>query len=188
MKRFVVVLTVALLLAVPALAADMVVLETNYGKITVELDKEKAPISVANFLTYVDKGHYDGTIFHRVIKDFMIQGGNFTTEMTPKKTLPKIKNEAYNGLKNRRGTLAMARTNVVDSATSQFFINLKDNGFLDHRGASPREFGYAVFGKVVDGMDVVDAIGGSPTQTYRNFRDVPVKMVMIEKAYRLRAE
>ena len=188
MRRFAMVVMMSLLLAVPVLAADTVVLETNYGKITVELDREKAPISVSNFLTYVDKGHYDGTIFHRVIKDFMIQGGNFTSEMTPKKTLPAIKNEAYNGLKNQRGTIAMARTGVVDSATSQFFINLKDNGFLDHRGASPREFGYSVFGKVVAGMEVVDKIGTTQTQTYKNFRDVPVQPVVIESAYRLKAD
>ena len=154
-------------LAAPAFAVEQVVIETNYGEITVELDDEKAPLSVANFLAYVDSGHYNGTIFHRVIKDFMIQGGNFTADMAPKQTGAPIKNEAGNGLRNLRGTIAMARTGVVDSATSQFFINLKDNGFLDHKDTSIRGYGYAVFGKVIEGMEVVDKIGTSPTHTYQ---------------------
>ncbi|MBW2452588.1 MAG: peptidyl-prolyl cis-trans isomerase [Deltaproteobacteria bacterium] len=174
----------ALLFTTTGLAAEVVVLETNYGKITLELNEKKAPITVANFLSYVDSGHYAGTIFHRVIKDFMIQGGNFTVEMAPQKTQQPIKNEADNGLKNLRGTIAMARTGVVDSATSQFFINLKDNAFLDHKSSAPREFGYAVFGQVVSGMDVVDRIGVSQTHTFKGFRDVPVEPVVIEKAYR----
>lgn len=171
--------------AAPVLAAELVVIETNYGDITVELDNEKAPISVANFLTYADSNHYNGTIFHRVIKDFMIQGGNFTPDMSPKKTLGPIKNEADNGLRNLRGTIAMARTGVVDSATSQFFINLKDNAFLDHKDNTVRGYGYAVFGKVVKGMDVVDKIGTSPTHTFKRFRDVPVEAVVIKSVKRV---
>jgi len=175
----------ALLLQGTAWAEETVVIETNYGAITVALDEEKAPLSVANFLAYVDAGHYEGTIFHRVIKDFMIQGGNFTTDMNPKQTKPPVKNEAGNGLRNLRGTIAMARTSVVDSATSQFFINLIDNDFLDHKDESMRGYGYAVFGKVVSGMDVVDRIGVSPTHTFRRFRDVPVEPVVISKVRRL---
>ena len=186
MKRLLLsILAVTLFLAAPAVAAELVVIETNYGAITVELNTEKAPLSVANFLSYADSNHYNDTIFHRVIKDFMIQGGNFTTEMTPKKTKGQIKNEASNGLRNLRGTLAMARTGVVDSATSQFFINLKDNGFLDHRDTTTRGYGYAVFGKVVAGMDVVDKIGTSATHTYRRFSDVPVEPVIIRSVKRV---
>jgi cyclophilin family peptidyl-prolyl cis-trans isomerase len=177
-KIFLIILCALLLMAVPAFA-EKVVIETIYGEIIVALDTEKAPQSVANFLTYVDTGHYVDTIFHRVIKDFMIQGGNFTVDMAPKQTRGPIKNEAANGLLNLRGTLAMARTGVVDSATSQFFINLKDNAFLDHKDATVRGFGYAVFGKVVDGMDVVDKIGTSPTHTFNRFSDVPVEAVKI---------
>ncbi len=150
-----------------------VVLETNMGTIEMELNAEKAPISVKNFLTYVESGFYDGTIFHRVINNFMVQGGGFDKHMQRKSTLAEIKNEAENGLKNDRGTLAMARTNVVDSATSQFFINHKDNDFLNN---SPRGFGYAVFGKVTSGMDVVDAIARVQTKA----RDVPVNPVIIK--------
>lgn len=184
-KLFLLIFTASLLVAVPALASELVVIETNYGEITVELDTEKAPLSVANFLAYAETGHYQGTIFHRVIKDFMIQGGNFSTEMAPKPTRPAIKNEAANGLRNLRGTLAMARTGVVDSATSQFFINLKDNAFLDHKDATPRGYGYAVFGKVVQGMEIVDKIGTSPTQTFNRFQDVPVEPVVIRSVKRV---
>ena len=169
----------------PVLALEFVVIETNYGDITVELDNEKAPISVENFLTYADSNHYNGTIFHRVIKDFMIQGGNFTPDMSPKKTLGQIKNEASNGLLNLRGTIAMARTNVVDSATSQFFINLKDNGFLDHKDTTVQGYGYAVFGKVVKGMDVVDKIGTARTHTFKRFRDVPADPIVIKSVKRV---
>jgi cyclophilin family peptidyl-prolyl cis-trans isomerase len=169
----------------PVLALEFVVIETNYGDITVELDNEKAPISVENFLTYADSNHYSGTIFHRVIKDFMIQGGNFTPDMSPKKTLGQIKNEASNGLLNLRGTIAMARTNVVDSATSQFFINLKDNGFLDHKDTTVQGYGYAVFGKVVKGMDVVDKIGTARTHTFKRFRDVPADPIVIKSVKRV---
>lgn len=137
-----------------------VLLNTNKGDITLELDADKAPITVQNFLTYVEDKHYDGTIFHRVIKDFMIQGGGFDTNMRQKPMRAPITNEAKNGLKNVRGSIAMARTMDVNSATSQFFINVKNNGFLDH---GMRDYGYAVFGKVVAGMDVVDRIATSKT-------------------------
>lgn len=150
-----------------------VLMKTSAGDIELELDRSKAPLSVDNFLTYVESKHYDGTIFHRVIRDFMIQGGGFSADMRQKATLPPIKNEAENGLKNTRGSIAMARTSVIDSATSQFFINVKDNSFLDH-GA--RDFGYAVFGKVVKGMDVVDSIATSPTGA----RDIPRESILIE--------
>lgn len=149
------------------------IIETNMGKIEIELNAELAPISVANFMKYVDSGYYNGTIYHRVIKDFMVQGGGFDKFMQKKKTLPSIKNEAKNGLKNDRGTLAMARTGVVDSATSQFFINHKDNDFLNHSG---RNYGYAVFGKVTKGMDVVDAIARVQTKA----GDVPVNPVVMK--------
>ncbi|MFP4474304.1 MAG: peptidylprolyl isomerase [Desulfatibacillaceae bacterium] len=159
-----------------------VVLNTSKGEIVVELYDEKAPKTVANFLSYVDEGYYDGTIFHRVIPDFMIQGGGFTPKMAQKRTREPVKNEADNGLKNKRGTLAMARTSDVNSATSQFFINLKDNDFLDHRDKSDRGYGYAVFGKVVTGMDVVDAIAGVPTGFRSGHQDVPETPVVIESA------
>lgn len=150
----------------------MVVLTTSLGEITIALDAEKAPISVKNFLDYVDAQFYDGTIFHRVIKGFMVQGGGFTPDMQQKTTRAPIRNEADNGLKNVRGSLAMARTQVKDSATAQFFINLVDNTFLDH---GSRDFGYAVFGQVVQGMDVVDRI--AEVKTARG--DVPVEQVII---------
>ena len=150
------------------------------GTITAELDEGNAPVTVANFLDYARAGHYDGTIFHRVIDGFMIQGGGFTGEMEQKSTNASIKNEADNGLTNNRGTLAMARTAVVNSATAQFFINLADNDFLNHRNKSDAGYGYAVFGKVVEGQDVVDAIGKVETGTFRMFQDVPTETVVIE--------
>ena len=156
-------------------------LTTSLGPITIELDDQKAPVSAANFLQYVDSGHYDGTIFHRVIDGFMIQGGGFTPDMTQKPTKAPIKNEAGNGLQNRRGTLAMARTSVVDSATAQFFINLTDNDFLNH---GSRDFGYAVFGRVVDGMDVVDAIAKVPTGRKGAYEGVPSEPVVIQSVKR----
>lgn len=159
-----------------------VVIETAQGNITVELFKDKAPITVRNFLSYVKEGFYDGLVFHRVIKNFMIQGGGLDENMQPKKNKFAIKNEAGNGLKNTRGTLAMARTAVVDSATSQFFINLVDNAFLDHRGKTPDMFGYAVFGQVVEGMDVVDAIAQVKTGNKAGHSDVPVEPVFITRA------
>ena len=158
-----------------------VTMETSMGKIELELDDAKAPKTVANFIAYVKAAHYDGTIFHRVIPNFMIQGGGFTKEMDQKKTNDPIKNEADNGLKNLRGTIAMARTMVVDSATSQFFINLVDNGFLDFRGPHPSMYGYAVFGKVTSGMDVVDKIAAVRTGNHGMHQNMPVEPVTIKK-------
>jgi peptidyl-prolyl cis-trans isomerase B (cyclophilin B) len=154
----------------------------GYGDITLELDQAKAPKSVENFLAYVKKGHYDNTVFHRVIPGFMVQGGGFEPGMKQKKTKAPIKNEAANGLKNKRGTLAMARTNVVDSATAQFFINLANNDFLNH---GSRDFGYAVFAKVVKGMDVVDAIAKVRTTRSGMHEAVPAEPVVIESIKRL---
>ncbi|WP_376696068.1 peptidylprolyl isomerase [Wenzhouxiangella sp. EGI_FJ10305] len=159
-----------------------VILHTNLGAITVELFEEQAPKSTANFLRYARDGHYDGTIFHRVINNFMIQGGGFDTDFEQKPTSDPIENEADNGLKNERGTLAMARTNDPHSATSQFFINVVDNDFLNHRNkASGQTWGYAVFGRVVEGMDIVDEIRALETGTQGMHRDVPVEPVIIEK-------
>ena len=157
-----------------------VVMETSMGTIEMELNADKAPISVENFLKYVDKKHYDGTIFHRIIPTFMIQGGGMTEKMDQKKTDAPIKNEAANGLKNDRGTVAMARTSVIDSATSQFFINVVDNDFLNYKNESPGGFGYAVFGKVTSGMDVVDKIRNVET----GFQDVPKTAVVIKSIRR----
>ncbi|MEM7611847.1 MAG: peptidylprolyl isomerase [Pseudomonadota bacterium] len=154
----------------------MVIIETNHGNITLTLDADKAPISVENFLAYVDDNYFDGTVFHRVIPNFMIQGGGMDESLASKPTRDPIKNEADNGLSNERGSVAMARTSVVDSATSQFFINLSDNTFLNHGG---RDFGYAVFGKVSDGMDVVDKIAGVKTGNQGPHGDVPVEPVTI---------
>lgn len=161
-----------------------VVMETSLGNIEIELDGEKAPISTENFLKYVDDKFYDGTIFHRVISTFMIQGGGFTEKMDQKKTREPIKNEATNGLKNLRGTVAMARTNVVDSATAQFFINVVDNDFLNHRNPSAQGYGYAVFGKVTKGLDVVDAIKGVSTGFKDGYDDVPTTPVIIRSIKR----
>ncbi len=160
----------------------VVLLKTSKGEITLELDQEKAPITVKNFLDYVADGFFDGTIFHRVIPGFMVQGGGFTPQMQQKKSKATIKNEAANGLKNGRGTIAMARTQVIDSASSQFFINHADNAFLDHRDPSVSGFGYAVFGKVTAGMEVVDAIAKVPTGNAGGHQDVPREPVLIEKA------
>jgi peptidyl-prolyl cis-trans isomerase B (cyclophilin B) len=159
-----------------------VVLETSMGNITIELFKEKAPITVKNFLGYVKDGFYDGLIFHRVIKDFMVQGGGMSESLEQKKPKFAIKNEATNGLSNTRGTLAMARTGVVDSATSQFFINTVDNLFLNHKGKQPDSFGYCVFGQVVEGMDVVDKIREVKTGNKNGHSDVPVEPVFITSA------
>ncbi len=163
-------------------------LKTTLGIIVVELDATAAPISVENFLAYVQDGSYDGTIFHRVIPGFMAQGGGFTPDMSQKPGKPPIKNEAGNGLKNLRGTLAMARTMVVDSATAQFFVNLADNSFLDHTSNTPQGYGYAVFGKVLSGMEVVDAMAASPTHSVGQFQDVPQTTIVIEHATLLPAE
>jgi len=154
----------------------MITIKTNHGDISVELFEEKAPISCENFRQYVTDGHFDGTIFHRVIPNFMVQGGGMDENLSSKPTRDPIKNEADNGELNARGTLAMARTGVVDSATSQFFINLQDNDFLNN---GSRDFGYAVFGRVADGMDVVDAIAAVPTGNHGGHQDVPVEAVTI---------
>jgi peptidyl-prolyl cis-trans isomerase B (cyclophilin B) len=158
---------------------------TGYGVITLELDVVKAPKSVENFLAYVNKGHYDGTVFHRVIKGFMVQGGGMTPDMKQKPTDAAIENEANNGLKNDNYTVAMARTQAPHSATSQFFINVADNGFLNHTAPSMQGWGYAVFGKVVAGTEVVDAIRAVKTGRSGFHDDVPVSAVVIEKAVAL---
>jgi peptidyl-prolyl cis-trans isomerase B (cyclophilin B) len=160
----------------------LVKLSTNFGDITLELNAEKAPITVANFLQYVESGFYDGVIFHRVIDGFMIQGGGFNADMQQKKTKDEIKNEADNGLSNDNYTIAMARTSIPDSASSQFFINATDNDFLNHTAKTPSGWGYCVFGKVVEGMDVVDKIKKVKTTSKAGHRDVPVEAVIIEKA------
>jgi peptidyl-prolyl cis-trans isomerase B (cyclophilin B) len=160
----------------------MIKLETSKGDIQIELDSEKAPVTVENFLGYVRSGHYDGTIFHRVIDGFMIQGGGFDHEMKQKDTREPIKNEADNGLKNEKYTLAMARTMDPHSATAQFFINVSDNSFLNHTAPNPRGWGYAVFGKVVEGQDVVDEIRKVKTGSHGPHQDVPVEPVVIKKA------
>lgn len=157
-------------------------LTTTMGAITILLDKDKAPVSVDNFVKYVDSGHYNGTIFHRVIDGFMVQGGGFDKDMRQKPTNAPIKNEASNGLKNQSYTVAMARTGVRDSATAQFFINVKDNDFLNYSGESPQGWGYAVFGTVVDGREVVDKIRKVPTGNVGPNQNVPLQAVVIEKA------
>jgi len=157
-------------------------LETSAGAIVIELDAEKAPISTENFLAYVRDGFYASTVFHRVIKDFMIQGGGMTADMKQKAVRGQIKNEADNGLSNKRGTVAMARTSVVDSATAQFFINTVDNHFLDHKSKTPAGYGYAVFGKVTEGMETVDAIRTVATGNKGGHGDVPLEPVTIMSA------
>ena len=160
----------------------MIVLKTNYGSFTIELDLEKAPISAANFLQYAEDGFYDGTIFHRVIDNFMIQGGGFDAGMQEKANRECIENEADNGLQNLSGSLAMARTSDPHSATSQFFINISDNDFLNHRDKTDQGWGYAVFGRVIDGMNVVDKIRNCETASAGGHQDVPVTEVIIESA------
>ena len=157
-------------------------LHTNHGLIRVELDAAKAPVTVENFLAYVRKGHYNGTVFHRVISNFMIQGGGFEPGMKQKPTRAPIKNEANNGLSNKVGTVAMARTMDPHSASAQFFINVADNGFLDHTAPTMQGWGYAVFGQVTEGMDVVEKIKGVATTMKSGHQDVPVEDVVIEKA------
>ena len=167
----------------PAPGNPLVEISTSLGDITVELFKEQSPASTENFLQYVNEGFYAGTIFHRVIPGFMIQGGGFTPKLVEKPTRPPVRNEAANGLSNVRGTLAMARTQALRSATSQFYINVADNrAKLDHRGYSPADFGYAVFGRVLSGMDVVDRIVASATQSVGMHEDVPVEPVIITGA------
>ena len=158
----------------------LVQIETSLGEIVLELFAEQAPVSVENFIAYAKAGHYDGTIFHRVIKGFMIQGGGYTAEMEEKPTRPPIVNEARNKLKNKTGTVAMARTTEVDSAAAQFFINTEDNKFLDNTGTSEQDFGYAVFGQVIDGMKVVYTIEQQATGTVAGHDDVPVEPIVIQ--------
>ncbi len=172
-------LMLALTVSLSACSKPRAVLSTNMGDIVIEFDAEKAPLSVKNFQQYCKDGHYNGTIFHRVISNFMIQGGGFTAEMEQKPTRDPIKNEAQNGLSNVRGSVAMARTAVVDSATAQFYINVVDNKFLDFKEANQRGFGYAVFGTVVQGMDVVDKIKGVPVTIKNGMQNVPVSPVII---------
>jgi peptidyl-prolyl cis-trans isomerase A (cyclophilin A) len=152
----------------------MIRFETSLGDFTIEFFEKEAPLSVANFKSYIDEGYFDGTIFHRIVPGFVIQGGGFTEDMAQKKTKAPVKNEADNGLKNKRGTLSMARTNDINSATSQFFVNLKDNDFLDH---SRGNFGYAVFARVTEGMDVIDKIAAVATGRKKGFDDVPVEAI-----------
>lgn len=159
----------------------MIHMKTNYGVIILELDEKKAPKTVDNFLTYVKEGFYDGTLFHRVIDNFVIQGGGFGPGMTQKVTRPPIENEGKNGLRNARGTIAMARTSDPHSASSQFFINLVDNDFLNYTAPTPTGWGYCVFGAVVEGMNVVDQIKGVPTGSKLGFKDVPLTDIIIEK-------
>jgi peptidyl-prolyl cis-trans isomerase A (cyclophilin A) len=160
----------------------MIRFETTLGDFTIELFEKEAPLSAANFLKYTEDKFFDGTIFHRVVPGFVIQGGGFTEDMTQKRTQPPVKNEADNGLKNERGTLSMARTNDINSATSQFFVNLKDNAFLDH---SRGNFGYAVFARVTAGMDVVDKIAAAATGRKKGFDDVPVNAVIMKSVQRI---
>jgi cyclophilin family peptidyl-prolyl cis-trans isomerase len=174
---------VAVTLSAPSASAQdnpVVVMETSLGSITIELLQSDAPKSVENFLAYVSDGFYEGTVFHRVIQQFMIQGGGMTADLSPKRTRPPIENEARNGITNARGTVSMARTNVIDSATSQFFVSTVDNArTLDHRGLEPSEYGYAVFGRVTDGMDVVDAIAAVETGNRGAHQDVPSEAILI---------
>ena len=187
MKRTLISILILLAAAFTANAGDnpRVELDTNKGKIILELYVDKAPKTVENFFAYVDAGFYNGTIFHRVIPNFMIQGGGFAADMQQKKTRAPIDNEADKGLRNERGTIAMARTSNPHSATAQFFINTKNNDFLNHKGKSPQGWGYAVFGRVVEGMDVVDTISGVKTGTRGRFRDVPADPIVIKRAARL---
>lgn len=181
-KKLVLAMVALLLAAGVASAAGknpVVLMETSMGNVKLELFEKEAPISVKNFIDYADSGFYNGTIFHRVIPGFMIQGGGFTADLKEKSTKAPIKNEATNGLKNTRGTLAMARTSVVDSATAQFFINVVDNAFLNHRNTGMQGYGYAVFGKVLEGMDVVDKIAAVKT-VYKTMPDMPEKNVVIK--------
>ncbi|MDX3907718.1 MAG: peptidylprolyl isomerase [Pigmentiphaga sp.] len=183
MKLAIPSLALACALAAPgAFAAPQVALQTTAGRIVLELDEARAPGTVANFMQYVREGHYNGTIFHRVINGFMIQGGGFTPDMREKSTRPPIRNEASNGLKNTAYTVSMARTPDPHSASAQFFINVADNDFLNYRAPTASGWGYAVFGKVVQGKDVVDQIKAVPTTTRGQYENAPVQPIVIEKA------
>jgi cyclophilin family peptidyl-prolyl cis-trans isomerase len=192
MKALIISMVIVLGVVLAAGAADQpvgnpkVVLETSKGQIVIELYLQKAPETVVNFLDYVDAKFYDGTIFHRVIPNFMIQGGGFTSDMKRKPGKGPIKNEADRGLKNDRGTIAMARTGDPHSATAQFFINTANNDFLDHKNKTQQGWGYAAFGKVIEGMDVIDAISAVKTTKRGSFRDVPVEEVVIKSAGRFK--
>jgi cyclophilin family peptidyl-prolyl cis-trans isomerase len=170
----------------PAPGNPVVRVSTSLGDVTIELFKAQAPISVANFLSYVSEGFYEGTVFHRVVRGFAVQGGGFTPELVEKRTHPPIQNEATNGLKNLRGTVAMARTRALRSATAQFYFNVGNNAGLDHRGYAPDDFGYAVFGRVLSGMDVVDRMAAVPTHVAGGMEDVPVDPVIIKTVKVLR--
>ena len=192
MKAVIIAILIVFGVVLAAGAADQpvgnpkVVLETSKGQIVIELYLQKAPETVVNFLDYVDAKFYDGTIFHRVIPNFMIQGGGFTSDMKRKPGKGPIKNEADRGLKNDRGTIAMARTGDPHSATAQFFINTANNDFLDHKNKTQQGWGYAAFGKVIEGMDVIDAISAVKTTKRGSFRDVPVEEVVIKSAGRFK--
>ncbi|MDH3713645.1 MAG: peptidylprolyl isomerase [Gammaproteobacteria bacterium] len=189
LARFVSLILLSVVSGLTAVSADnqapKVRLQTSLGEIVVQLDAQTAPLSVANFLAYVDKAHYDGTIFHRVMPGFMIQGGGFTAGFDRRVGGEPIRNEADNGLKNLRGTIAMARTQDPHSATSQFFINTVDNGFLDHREPTARGWGYAVFGKVVEGMETVDRISAVPTGRHDRYENVPKQAIVIQHVARI---
>ena len=193
-SKYIFIIMLSLFFMVGTTAAEekagnpMVKVKTNLGSFTLELYPDKAPITVENFLNYVDTKFYDGTIFHRVIPTFMIQGGGFTTDMMKKATGAPIKNEADNGLTNTKGTIVMARTGEIHSATCQFFINVKDNKALDHKNVSTKGYGYAVFGKVIEGMETVDKIKDVKTATKGQYGDVPVKPVVIKSIRRTEKE
>lgn len=189
MKKHLLCLLLLVTLGAPIWAKNPIVnLQTTQGDIIIELYVDKAPISCKNFLAYVQEGFYDGTIFHRVIKNFMIQGGGFNSGLKEKDTLAPIMNEAANGLRNDIGTIAMARTGEVNSATAQFFINTNNNAFLNHRGTNPPDYGYAVFGKVIQGLDIVKKIEAKKTTKMGYYSDVPVEEIIIKKATLLRKE
>lgn len=179
-KTIFLIFVLTFLSGIKAESNPIVLMKTSKGEIILELEAKRAPVTVKNFLAYAKSKYYNNTVFHRVIKNFMIQGGGFTRKLSKKKTRKPIKNEANNGLTNRRGTIAMARTFIVDSATSQFFINVNDNNFLDHRDSSQRGYGYTVFGKVIKGMSVVDAIQNTKTGACGPFpKNCPLKQVVI---------
>jgi cyclophilin family peptidyl-prolyl cis-trans isomerase len=179
MRAFLLVICITFSSIILAQESPVIEIETTMGNIKIELRPDLTPLTVENFLRYIDNNYYDGLIFHRVISGFMIQGGGFDANMVQKSTYDPIKNEADTGISNARGTISMARTNVVDSATSQFFINLVNNGNLDHRNTSASGYGYTAFGDVIEGLDVIDQIAGVPTGSERGYSDVPLEPVTI---------